>query len=260
MVTASTAAPSEMPQELPAVAVPSAPNDGRSLARRAAVIPGRGRSSTETCCDGNDFRLEDAGLLGVDGARMGARRVLVLPLPGDAASGGQGVGGLAHVGVGESRWRERRAGVAHRLGGAARTGGGRPEPPRRGARRFRTAGQHQPASPARTRDAACSTASSPDPHCRSTVTPGTAGPRPAASAETLAMFPPGPRQLPRMTSSTGSSSGAASSATSASTGAVRPTTSTADRAWPGRTDSAASPQGEDGGTGIGDVSDHGALR
>jgi hypothetical protein len=45
---ATTAAPSLIPHELPAVTVPSARCSGRSRASRSRVIPARGRSSTST--------------------------------------------------------------------------------------------------------------------------------------------------------------------------------------------------------------------
>ncbi len=80
-------------------------------------------------------------------------------------------------------------------------------------------------SPALIREAACAIASNPDPHWRSTVTPGTESPRPAASADTLAMLPPGPRQLPMITSSIGRANASTCSATAVSTGEVSSMTS-----------------------------------
>ena len=78
----------------------------------------------------------------------------------------------------------------------------------------------------RTREAATATAARPLPHCRSTVSAGTAAGRPAASAATRATSPPGPMQLPSTTSpssATGSPVGSSPSASATSTGAARST-------------------------------------
>ena len=168
----SAAAPSEIPQELPAVAVPSGAEGGPKPGQpRASSRPARGRSSADSCCT--------ATISAVVAARRRRRRTVsaceraaysVLRGPADAELGRQGVRGLAHVRVRVTGRRERCAGVAHAA--PRRPTGGQN---RQGAVLADSAppASTSSASPARTRDAACSTASSPDPHCRSTVTPGT---------------------------------------------------------------------------------------
>ena len=62
-VTATAAAPSEMPQELPAVAVPSAPNDGSAAVPTAGVVmPGARPLVARNVMHRNDFRVVDTGL------------------------------------------------------------------------------------------------------------------------------------------------------------------------------------------------------
>ena len=217
VVTATAAAPSEMPQELPAVAVPSGPNDGRSRASRSLVIPARGRSSWEMSLHRNDLRVVCAGFAGPEGQRVGACRIVVLALPGHPEQPGQ---------------RRRRPRPSRDRGsrpGRTAPGCTAPGPPSRPVastararcwptrrRRRGPARRHRPGPGT----AACSDRLQPGSALPVDRHPGHASPRPAASADTLAMLPPGPRQLPMMTSSIGSPSAATCSATAASTGAA----------------------------------------
>ena len=158
-----------------------APNAGRSRPSRVARPgPARGRSSRATPSTGTISASNTPACWAADGALVRARRVLVLARRGPRRSGGERVGGLAHVGVrpaGRARTAPGcSAGGLAVAGRAARTATARcwrTRPRRRGSarRRPRELGW-RPAA----------TASSPEPHCRSTVTPGTLSPSPARSA------------------------------------------------------------------------------
>ena len=106
LMTTTAAAPSEICDADPAVTVPSAENAGRSLARLAAVVPGRTPSSSVTVT-GSPLRCgtvtstisssNSPFLRGLGGPLVAERRVLVLVLAGELALLAVEVGRVAHA-------------------------------------------------------------------------------------------------------------------------------------------------------------------
>ena len=126
--TTSAAAPSLMPDALPAVTVPSLVNAGLSAASFSAVVPARGYSSCVTRTggplllrhfDGDDLPVEDAGVhrnLG-PALALGGERVLVLArddvAPADLLGGHAHVASLDRAGQAFLQHRVDDLGVAH---------------------------------------------------------------------------------------------------------------------------------------------------
>ena len=140
VVTATTAAPSETPEEFPAVAVPSGSKAGRSRASRSIPSPARGRSSTRTPPTGRISASNIPARTAATARACDSRGVLVLGGPTDAQRVGQSVRCDAHVGVGPAVGGEGGAAVAPRLVTRRRR---RPVPPWRGAGRLDPTGQHE---------------------------------------------------------------------------------------------------------------------
>ena len=91
VVTATAAAPSEMPQELPAVAVPSGPKDGRSRPSRAGVQAGPRPLVPANSPAPQRFPASYVpACWAANGERMRTGGVLVLPLPGRCRVAGPG--------------------------------------------------------------------------------------------------------------------------------------------------------------------------
>ena len=105
LIRTSAAAPSLMPEALPAVTVPSFENAGFSLASPSSVVPARIYSSASTAMsplrvanrDGHDLVGEFAGLLRGLGLVLRAEREFVLLLAADLPFGGDVLGRDAHV-------------------------------------------------------------------------------------------------------------------------------------------------------------------
>ena len=126
-ITSSAAAPSLMPELLPAVTDPDASrlNAGLSVASDSRVASGRGCSSVSTVppgvLDGDDLIGEPSGVVSGLPALLRGEREGVLLLAADAAALDDVLGGLAHrvrvVRIGQARVREAPAEgrVVHRL-------------------------------------------------------------------------------------------------------------------------------------------------
>ena len=205
-VMTTAAAPSASKQELPAVTVPPAANTGGNRASTAAVNPRRGPSSALTVREPSGPETPGSGTISASkkpaAADARARRWLrsasascrsrltpkrsatfsaATPMSGSPRPGGANCARAKNSGA-PTLFRRARSGAVLMLS----------TPPAR----------YTPPPPAATRREARAIASSPDPHCRSTVRPGTLTGRPASRAASRATFPPPPTALPITTSAT----------------------------------------------------------
>ena len=98
--SATAAAPSLMPHELPAVDR-AAGAEGRAQPRQPPASSRRGRSSRDDAADRDQLGVEDARGARGEGAGVRAGGVRVLPRAAHAAPRGERVGGGAHLRVGE---------------------------------------------------------------------------------------------------------------------------------------------------------------
>ena len=162
-----------MPQEFPAVTVPSGRTPAGSRASRSAVSAARGRSSSSTPADRHQLRVERCRARGPPTRqRVRPGGVRVLPFPGDARAPASGVGGRTHLGIGDTGGANGPANRRRASRAAATARSALSDPPASTSRPRRRGPGPRPSR----------TASRPLPHCRSTVSPGTSTPEAGGAA------------------------------------------------------------------------------